>query len=85
MLDGSDVSMASEMCGLCREMTDTTSTSMIDLPYPVGKKSTLVSTLEYPCTPLLYLKLCGTPCLLTICCAETFYLQAHVPSYYGIE
>ena len=30
MLDGSDVSMASEICGLCREMTDTTSTSMID-------------------------------------------------------
>ena len=39
MLDGSDASMALEMCSLCRETTDTTSTSMIDLPYPVGKES----------------------------------------------
>ena len=61
VLDSSDASMASEIGGrLCRETTNTNSTSMTDLPYPVSKESkisrptrpqnflTLVSTVEYP-------------------------------------
>ena len=42
MLDCSDASMVelkSEMCGVCRETTDTASTSMIDLLYQVSKES----------------------------------------------
>ena len=66
-------------------MTDTTSTSMTD-PYPVGKETkvslpdtnfllthfALISTLEYPCTLLLSLKLRGIPSSLAIPGTESF-------------